>query len=460
MKRIIILFLAVATTLLAYSQTSLEDGDRCFDSGDYTCAETKYNEAFKLATGRDRQIAEIKLTRTKWCADHISLANQAFTNKDYKTAKENYQSILESNPKDTYAKSQLEKCTNLLKPPIITLSVSKVNLSFPSAGSNERLTITTNASSYSVNLLPSWCSVFTYPEYFIITCKANYLSTSRTGYFTVVAGDKTVRINVSQLGVTKKSTLSLTKERLSFASSGGKSEAITVNSNASTYSISLVPSWCSVKTYKSYFIVSCNANNNTKSRSDWFEVTAGDNKLKVFINQSGKENGAPVNGKCFNCPNAKYTWGITAGYVKKSFDGTEGIQLGLRVEPLFKYGFGLNTGLNLEGYATDMLSVYRFEKSFVQYAANVPIHLEYRMNFSKWFNVFIYGGAGVNLVTNSLFNVLSIPTTLDYGCGLRINHIQFNIGQSLYLGNLKNIKGFRIDRGHYQELILSFSWMF
>jgi hypothetical protein len=207
------------------------------------------------------------------------------------------------------------------------------------------------------------------------------------------------------------------------------------------------------------FFVSCEANNSTKSRSDWFKVSDGDNELRININQSGslypvpekKVKSTTKNRKCFNCPNAKYTWGITAGYIQKSYNHTEGIQLGLRIEPLFKYGFGLNTGLNIEGYSTDLLNG---GAKHWQAALNIPLHLEYRLNISKWFNVFAYGGAGFNFITNS------IPATFEYGGGLRINHIQFNLGRSLYLGNLRNNHDVGISTKFYQDLILSVSLMF
>jgi tetratricopeptide (TPR) repeat protein len=116
MKRIVILFFAVVTASSAYSQTYLQDGDLCFNSGDYACAITNYNEAFKLASGKDKQIAEIKLTRAKFCQEYIKSANTAFTNKQYSTAKTEYQTVLDSNPKDAYATAKVKECTDLLQP--------------------------------------------------------------------------------------------------------------------------------------------------------------------------------------------------------------------------------------------------------------------------------------------------------------------------------------------------------
>ena len=117
MKPIIILFFAFIAAFSAYSQTYIQDGDRCFESGDYACAVTNYNNAFKSATGKDKQLIEIKLTRAKWCDEHLKTANQEFSGKKYTTAKDEYQKVLDSNPKDSYAQSQIMKCVNALTRP-------------------------------------------------------------------------------------------------------------------------------------------------------------------------------------------------------------------------------------------------------------------------------------------------------------------------------------------------------
>ena len=274
----------------AFCQTSIQSGDRCFDSGDYNCAVINYDNVFKNATGKDKQIAEIKLTRTKWCADHIKTANQAFTDRNYQLAKENYQNVLESNPKDTYVNSQVAKCNNILHPPIITLKTSTENLSFPSSGGNESVTVTTNAESFSVDVLPYWCSVQKYSGYFIVSCIENSSNTSRTGYFMVLAGNKSVRVDVSQLSGSKpkEGSLRVTKENLIFYSSGGSSEAITVYSNWGSYSITHVPRWCTVQQNSDYFFISCKANKRKKIRSNWFKVSDGYNELIIYVSQAGK----------------------------------------------------------------------------------------------------------------------------------------------------------------------------
>lgn len=440
MKRIAILLFAFISALSANCQTYILDGDRCFGNGDYTCAVKQYNEAFKLASGKDKQIAEIKLTRAKWCADHTKTANQAFASKNYKIAKENYQRVLESNPKDEYTKSQLDKCNN----PVNHTEASTLH------------------KATTTELTDIWNN-----KYGVMPARRQMLIDAG-----IDPDDAQRRINSGEGKPTnvahQEIKLSVAKENVSFSSSGGVSDAITVNTNAGTYSVSLIPWYCSVQTYKNHLIVTCKANYTSTSRSEWFKVIAGDIEVKIYVNQTGNTHSSvsnnltePIkNRKCFNCPKAKYTWGITAGYIQRTSEYSDGLQLGIKVEPLFKNGFGVNTGLNFIGYSTELLFALNGVEEFEQYALNIPLHLEYRLNFSKWFNVFAYGGAGLNVVTNSLFDEYSMPTTFEYGGGLRINHLQFTIGQSDYIGNLKDIQDFGTYRESYQKLILSVSYMF
>jgi hypothetical protein len=141
----------------------------------------------------------------------------------------------------------------------------------------------------------------------------------------------------------------------------------------------------------------------------------------------------------------------------------DGIQFGLRVEPLFKYGFGLNTGLLLEAYAkstdSDWNEDSELEIEYDRAILNIPLHFEYRLNFSKWFNMFAYGGAGFNAITNSTFDEYSFATTYEYGGGFRISHVQFNVGFSKHLSDISNMQYFA-DMRTFPKMTFSISYMF
>ena len=514
MKRTIILFFAVVSACSAYCQTYLEEGDSCFNSGNYACAITKYGEELKNTSDKDKKIVQLKLGKANNCAEWLKTANQAFNNKNYTLAKENYQKVLDSNPKDVSAKSRIEECNKALTPPPpkptlrkattaeltdiwnnkygvmperrqnlinvgidpddaqarinkgegkATLSVSDKNISFGASGGYTEIYVTTNASDYKIVSLPSWCKVTKYSTWFKLECVENTNTQKRSDWFKVTTGYTAIdiKVDVTQAGKTtyqtqkQETTLSVTTENLAFKAKGGKSDKIYVYST-SKYSITGVPSWCKVQTYSGYIVVTCYANSSSSPRYDYFTVNASDKTKRIYVNQDGKK------ATCFNCPKTHDTWGLTLGFAPRDLNSSymDCAQLGLKAEPLFKYGFGLNTGIILEGYSENMFNKQLFKNGFNHYAINVPLHLEYRLNFHKWFNMFLYGGIGFNAVTNSHFEELNLPVTLEYGAGFRISHVQFGVIRKNYLGDFMYIKDFGKKFNTYMDWGFSISYMF
>ena len=225
MKQIIIFFLAFISSLSAYCQVNnMEEGNQCFNQGNYSCAEAKYKEFFITAEGKDKQIAEIKLQRTKRCIENLKNANLAYNSGKYSKAKEFYLAILDSNPNDEFVTSRLESIKNILSPPIKKpskpttqipettniqlpenpdrLNLSKTEISYRSSGGNEYIYVDTNFKSYAVDLLPSWYSVQKFDTYFVINCSINNLANIRSDFFNVTAGDKSIRVYITQEAAT------------------------------------------------------------------------------------------------------------------------------------------------------------------------------------------------------------------------------------------------------------------
>lgn len=470
MKQIAILLFALALTSFTLAQSNrLQEGNNCFAIGDYACAVEKYKEAIKSSDERQKKIAGDNLSQAEKCFELRRMADVAFNSKNFIKAKEYYQSVLNENPKDEYVKIKL----NEIKITLITLSLSKNNVSFSSSGGQETLSVSTNDNSYSVGLLPNWCSVQKRDKYLVITCLENESSNERSEYFTVSAGNKTEKVNIRQSGK-KVITLSVSNESIIFTSDGGNSGQILVNTNAPKYFISLLPLWCTVKSYSNYFIVICNANNSNQSRSDWFKVIAGNKEVKIYITQAGNNNSSTIKRvihgnaqnvkktNCFNCPKSKDTWGIMMGYSQlnyNSYSYLNGMHLGLRIEPLFKYGFGLNTGLVLNAYLNDGSAITGVSK-FAYYGLNIPLHLEYRFNLSKVFSLFAYGGPGFNVLANSALDGITLPATIEFGGGFRLGHVQFNAGKSSYMGDYKNLGDLGNNVRPFQNLVLYVSFMF
>lgn len=339
------------------------------------------------------------------------------------------------------------------KPPVpaTILDVSNKNITFSESGGKILIDVATDASDYQITNLPYWCKVDNkYAKWFSLVCDVN-AGNKRSDWFKVIAGGKEVKITINQAGTNnqhkQETQLSVSKESIYFSAKGGKSEQIKIYSNSEIYSVSVAP-WFSVQTNSGYIVVNCKANKSKTSRQNYFTVMAGDKIKQILVNQGSKND-------CFNCPKTFDTWGLTLGYAPKSINNAlmDCTQFGLKVEPLFKYGFGLNTGIILEGYSYDMFD-NNLSNGFDYYAVNIPLHLEYRLNFSKWFNLFAYGGIGFS-VTDAYFGKLNSRVMPEYGGGFRISHIQFNVGSELNLSDTET-KNQKPRKG----LVFSMSYMF
>lgn len=162
-----------------------------------------------------------------------------------------------------------------------------------------------------------------------------------------------------------------------------------------------------------------------------------------------------------------------------------GIQAGIRIEPLLKYGFGFDTGIYYE---------YYYEKSHTitdedgpnqavwnNHCVNVPLHLEYRLNFSNNFQIFVYGGASLDFDLSSTMKYIDIASewvtdpydlydeedndlkrvnaSWEAGAGIRINGIQIQGQMSMGLVDMAS-PGAEYKVFQSKPMGISISWMF
>lgn len=84
------------------------------------------------------------------------------------------------------------------KPGEVTyLTVNPTSVSFGGSGGSRTFYVSTDGDSWSVDYLPNWCSVSKSATSFQLKCEAN-TGGERTDWFKVNAGDKTVKITVTQ----------------------------------------------------------------------------------------------------------------------------------------------------------------------------------------------------------------------------------------------------------------------
>lgn len=188
----------------------------------------------------------------------------------------------------------------------------------------------------------------------------------------------------------------------------------------------------------------------------------------------------------FNEAKDNYCVGLSVGYVQKQwvydFDGskekvnvfgdgqyTNGIQAGIRIDPQFGYGFGINTGLYYEYYFDKSEDMYEDGINYYyrseEHSLYLPIHLKYSLNFSKWFQIALYGGLGLDcgingniylrsdgetLDTQSLYNdefdMKRFNASLEYGAAIRINRFQINFTTSKGFVNMSGDNTYKVKQ--------------
>ncbi len=470
MARFIILFAIFLLGKSVSGQTDpLQDGNKCFAQGNYPCAVDKYKVALTAQEENTRKIAGYNIQLAERCMDWVKRADSAYYIKNYAEAKRLYELVLSENSADQHAKKRLQVISN----PTGLLSVTKNLVTSSSAGGEDVVNVTTDADSYNLDSVPTWCSIRRFPKYFTITIQENAANYGRTGYVYVSAGQKTEKITIRQEGK-KAIYLIVSSDSIFFNAEGGISREIMVKTNASGYTIDLLPKWCLAQKYDSSFVLTCGSNYGSQPRRDWFYVSAGGKEVKVLVSQRGKQeavNEKPIlptapqqslKSGCFNCPKTNGAWGLTAGYSQLIFgkyNNYDGFLFGMRAEPLFKWGFGLNTGLLLYSFQKRDLTEER-KMQFEYYGVNMPLHLEYRLNFSKWFNLFAYAGPGFNLISDTDYENLDLPVTFEYGGGFRTGRVQFNIGQTSYMGDYRYSNQIGKDIRPFQNLTLTVAYMF
>ncbi len=419
-----------------FSQNSnIIEGNKCYEKGDYNCAIKEYQIAIISSKDSELEIAKLNLMSAQECVKLLADANSAFNNRNFSKAQELYNTLLEYNPSDPIAKTQLDKCR--------TNSTPKLR----KATSSEITDIWNNKYGLQPQRRQNLINVGIDPD---------------DAQLRINNGEGKPKESTTNLSTT---TLDVSKTNLYFSPSGFELQEIKIFSNAKNYVVpkNLIPSWCKVYPYDGYIKVSVEDNPNTTSRKDWFKVVAGDKELRIYVEQAGQsktnnsttnknysQNTTPKINKSttpnytyssnepkFNAPKSNEKWALNFGFGpslknQTNFDCT---QLGIKFEKLMKYGFGFNTGLNLEGYSLQDSIPFVSERSFTHFGINIPLHLEYRLNFARWFNVYAYAGVGINAITDYEFDQNTYPSSYEYGLGCRINKLQFTVGQSQFQDN-------------------------
>lgn len=162
-------------------------------------------------------------------------------------------------------------------------AISSQYASFDSDGGNRTFTVSSSAAwKISVNTA-SWGHLSRSGNTLYLRVDANNSSSSRTDYFTISSGSKSIRVDISQ---GKRNSLTVSTESLSFSSAGG-SRTITVNSSSSWKIGTKTYDWGHLSTDGNTVTLRVDANTSTNSRTDYFTIKSGNLEKRINISQSG-----------------------------------------------------------------------------------------------------------------------------------------------------------------------------
>lgn len=162
-------------------------------------------------------------------------------------------------------------------------AISSQYASFDSDGGNRTFTVSSSAAwRISVNTA-SWGHLSRSGNTLYLRVDANNSSSSRTDYFTISSGSKSIRVDISQ---GRRNSLTVSTESLSFSSAGG-SRTITVNSSSSWKIGTKTYDWGHLSTDGNTVTLRVDANTSTNSRTDYFTIKSGNLEKRINISQSG-----------------------------------------------------------------------------------------------------------------------------------------------------------------------------
>ena len=388
----------------------------------------------------------------------------------------------------------------------IGLSDSFFNVS--KSGGTKTFTVSTDGYWWKCSTdSPSWIILSESEKFLTVKVSENY-GNKRSGTIKVWSGDcsnctKTITVNQSQ----KATYLTLEKNNLHF-SYEGNSQTITIDTDGENWDYNNnLPYWLTAQKNGNSLTLKCNKSYECLNRKTKISIQSDNkniNPKEIKIKQSPKFN-------CPDCLDYPRLLGLSLGYVQKQWkikSGNEiyktdvwnkensfvnGIQAGLRIEPLFKYGFGLSTGLFYEhyfsknkdigtGFYTDAPGTFEYRDAHTEHSLHLPLHLEYRANIDEYFQFFIEGGPSIDFglaakltatelgkkepffsQTNIYQNMEEgLPFkrfnfSIDAGIGIRIGAIQLNAGTSFGMLNISSNPDINIKQN--KLLTASLSWM-
>lgn len=173
-----------------------------------------------------------------------------------------------------------------------TLSVSSDYLNYNSSGGSKTIKVTSNGSWNIETVTASWGHLSRNGNVLTVRIDPNNSSSTRSDWFSIKAGNKKKRINISQSG--KSPSLSVSTDNVSFDYSGG-TKTITVSTNGTWEIGTGTASWGHLSMNGNLLYVKIDKNTTSSSRSDWFSIKAGNKEKRINITQKANTTSSSKN---------------------------------------------------------------------------------------------------------------------------------------------------------------------
>lgn len=169
--------------------------------------------------------------------------------------------------------------------------------------------VSTNASSFQVTLLPSWAKMSNKTANGFDLAIEENIGNERTDWFKITAGSKEIKVTINQKG--KDTYLKVGDYTSNFILTchyaSGCTNTYNVQTNADSYSIEGTPSWITISEKNATSFKLQFKSNSGAERSDYFNVKAGNKTIRIDVKQAGNTSGSSSKYLMVNGSNSETT---------------------------------------------------------------------------------------------------------------------------------------------------------
>ena len=172
---------------------------------------------------------------------------------------------------------------NIVQEAMSILDISPNIANFMASGGTKTFTVTSTLSWEIATGTNSWGHLTKNGNTLTLKVDANQQISKRNDYFTIKSGNKNIRVNITQSGVSPKFEISSTFAN--FTASGGI-KTFTVTSTSSWKIETGMKSWGHLTKNGNTLTLKVDENRQITYREDYFVIKSGDKNIRVDISQS------------------------------------------------------------------------------------------------------------------------------------------------------------------------------